>query len=323
MKPSDETYDAVAQASAAAVIRGYSTSFGWACRLLHTSVRADVRNVYALVRLADEIVDGPHGAADPDGAAQRLDALEAATTEALVSGYSTNLVVHAFALTARRYGIDAELVDPFFRSMRADVDVREHTPESLADYIHGSAEVVGLMCLRVFLGAAGRTPDWDALAPGASRLGAAFQKINFLRDLAADHDDLGRVYFPGLDVEHFTDEHKDALLADIRADLDAAELAIVRLPANSRAAVAAAHGLFAELTGRVAATPARELLRTRVRVPGPIKARVLATALARSSVQAATGGATSAGRTGTATRGASLGRARALVHARTDETRRS
>ena len=281
MNPSDETYDAVAQASAAAVIRGYSTSFGWACRLLHASVRADVRNIYALVRLADEIVDGPHGTTDPGRAAQRLDELEAATADALESGYSTNLVVHAFALTARRHGVGADLVDPFFRSMRADLEVHEHTSESLADYIYGSAEVVGLMCLRVFLSAAGRT-DWDALAPGASRLGAAFQKVNFLRDLAADHDELGRVYFPGLDVEHFTDGHKDALLADIRSDLDAAAQAIVRLPANSRAAVAAAHGLFAELAERIAATPASELRHTRVRVPGPAKARVLAGALARS-----------------------------------------
>ncbi|PFG32756.1 phytoene/squalene synthase family protein [Sanguibacter antarcticus] len=321
MNPSDETYDAVAQASAAAVIRGYSTSFGWACRLLKATVRADVRNIYALVRLADEIVDGPHGASDPQQAVLRLDALEASTAETLESGYSTNLVVHAFGLTARRYGIGADLVDPFFRSMRTDVDVREHTPESLADYIYGSAEVVGLMCLRVFLGAAGRD-DWDAMAPGASRLGAAFQKINFLRDLAADHDELGRVYFPGLDVEHFTDEHKDALLDDIRADLDAADAAIVRLPANSRTAVAAAHGLFSELTTRIAATPARDLLRTRVRVPGPTKARVLAAALARSSGRSRGDGARPAG-SGAVHRTRAAGSDRTLAPARSDETSRS
>ena len=275
---SDARYDAVAQASAATVIRGYSTSFGWACRLLGTDVRSHVRNIYALVRLADEIVDGPVSAHDPARGLQLLDELERETAHAVAEGYSTNLVVHAYAITARRFEIDPDLMVAFFASMRMDLDTPTHTAESFTDYVFGSAEVVGLACLQVFLGAARRT-DYDALAPGARSLGAAFQKINFLRDLAADHDDLGRSYFPGLDPARLTDDERDLLVADIRADLLAARGALNRLPANSRAAVAAAHGLFAELTQRIADTPAELLLRSRVRVPAAIKARILTRAL--------------------------------------------
>ena len=275
---SDARYDAVAQASAAAVIEGYSTSFGWACRLLARPVRGHVRNIYALVRLADEIVDGPVSAHDPARGRELLDELERETAHAVVEGYSTNLVVHAYALTARRFQLRPEHMTAFFASMRMDLDTSTHTTDSLATYIHGSAEVVGLACLQVFLGDAGRT-DYEVLAPGAQSLGAAFQKINFLRDLAADHDALGRTYFPGIDPARLTDDQRDVLVADIRADLLAARPALHQLPANSRTAVAAAHGLFAELTQRIADTPAELLLRSRVRVPGPVKARILARAV--------------------------------------------
>ncbi|SDD07962.1 Phytoene/squalene synthetase [Sanguibacter gelidistatuariae] len=276
---SDARYDAVAQASAAAVIRGYSTSFGWACRLLGRPVRGHVRNIYALVRLADEIVDGPVSADDPGRGRVLLDELERETADAVITGYSTNLVVHAYALTARRFALRPDLMTAFFASMRMDLSTSVHTPASLATYIYGSAEVVGLACLQVFLGADGRE-DYDKLAPGARRLGAAFQKINFLRDLATDHIALGRSYFPGIDSARLTDGERDLLVDDIRVDLVAAGDALALLPTNSRTAVAAAHGLFAELTARIAATPAEELVRTRVRVPGPVKARILARALA-------------------------------------------
>ena len=276
---SDARYDEVAQASAAAVIRGYSTSFGWTCRLLGRPVRGHVRNIYALVRLADEIVDGPVSANDPARGRELLDELERETAHAVAEGFSTNLVVHAYALTARRFTLRPELMEAFFASMRMDLDTSTHTPDSFADYVYGSAEVVGLACLQVFLGAAGRT-DYDVLAPGARSLGAAFQKINFLRDLAADRDDLGRAYFPGIDPAHLTDTQRDLLVADIRVDLAAARTALTQLPANSRAAVGAAHDLFAELTRRIADTPTDLLLRSRVRVPGRVKALILARALA-------------------------------------------
>jgi len=270
-------YDAVASASAAVVIRAYSTSFGWACRLLAEPEREHVRNVYALVRVADEIVDEPDPTWPADDRGRLLTALEEDVYRALHTGRSANLVVHAFARTARRYGIGRDLIAPFLASMRADLSVSRHDAASLAQYVHGSAEVVGLMCLRIFV--AGDDVAYTRLAPGAVRLGAAFQKVNFLRDLAEDHDALGRTYFPGLDPATFGDAHRDTLLAAIDADLAAAERALVQLPPGSRRAVRVAHDLFRELSRRLAATPAAEIRRRRVRVPDHVKARIVARAV--------------------------------------------
>ncbi len=266
-------YDAVASASSAVVIRAYSTSFGWACRLLAEREREHVRNVYALVRVADEIVDEPDPTWPAEDRARVLDALEEDAYRALETGRSANLVVHAFARTARRYGIGRDLLAPFLASMRSDLSVSRHDDASLARYVHGSAEVVGLMCLRIFV--AGDDAAYERLAPGAARLGAAFQKVNFLRDLAEDHDALGRTYFPGLDPATFDDAHRDTLLAAIDADLAAAADALIRLPDGSRRAVRAAHDLFRELSRRLAATPAAEIRRSRVRVPDHVKARIV------------------------------------------------
>ena len=267
------SYDQVAQASAAAVIQGYSTSFGWATRLLHPRVRTHVRNIYALVRVADEIVDDPEPALPVEIRAEVLTGLEAEVERAVRTGRSANLIVHAFALTARRYGIEPELIEPFFAAMRADLTESEHDQASLETYVHGSAEVVGLMCLRVFVG--GDEAAYQRLAPGAERLGAAFQKVNFLRDLAADHDSLGRSYLPGIDLEHVTDAQRDAVLDDLDADLAAAHRVIGQLPPSSRTAVRVAHDLFAALSRRLRQTPAAQLRTTRVRVGDLEKARIV------------------------------------------------
>lgn len=278
-----DVYDVVARSAASAVIRNYSTSFGWATRLLARSVRSDVTSIYALVRIADEIVDGPFLAADDDAREACLDRLESDVAEAIARGYSSDLVVHAFAGTVRRRGIDAELIAAFFASMRMDVLGRHYSHAALNEYIYGSAEVVGLMCLQVFLADAGRS-DYEALAPGARRLGAAFQKINFLRDLAADRDDLGRTYLPGVDVVAMTDLDRDELVLDIRHDLAAARPAMRRLPRNSRRAVKAAFALFAALTDEIARTPSKELAVRRVRVSTPRKVWVLGSDLVQSLV---------------------------------------
>ena len=278
-RPADrrlQGYDAVASRSAGVVIRSYSTSFGWASRLLPADQREHIRNVYALVRVADEVVDDPRPDWEPAERARLLNSLEAETASALATGRSANLVVHAFACTARRFGIDHALVDPFFASMRADLSVNEHDATSLAEYVHGSAEVVGLMCLRVFVD--GDDTTYRRLAPGAKRLGAAFQKVNFLRDLAQDAEALGRSYLlPGATL---TDGDRDTLLDDIDADLRAAEVALDQLPAGSRRAVRAAHGLFSELSRRLRCTPAAHIRTTRVRVPDHVKAQIVARAVA-------------------------------------------
>ena len=283
-RPSLRVYDSVAEGSAGAVIRAFSSSFGLASRLLAEPVRTEVRNVYALVRVADEIVDHVDSSLGREPRAKMLAWLHDDVRHALSNGYSANLVVHAFARTAARCGIDEELIDPFFTSMGMDLETTAHTLESFERYVYGSAEVVGLMCLRGFLAgeaAADRSADYDRLTPGARRLGAAFQKLNFLRDLAEDYDTLGRHYFPGLDVERFCDADRDRILDDIAADLDAAAAVIPALPASSRRAVLVAHVTFADLAARLRATPAAEIRHTRVRVPDQAKIRLAVGALYR------------------------------------------
>ncbi|GAB4100364.1 phytoene/squalene synthase family protein [Sinomonas halotolerans] len=275
-------YTDAAEAGAAVVIRRYSTSFGLACRLLAPPQRRDIENVYALVRIADEAVDGAAAEAGlgTEAVLDQLARLEDETLAAIGLGYSTNPVVHAFAGTARRAGIGPELTGPFFASMRRDCDPGGHTEDSLGVYIHGSAEVVGLMCLKVFLAGVGVLPAERAvLEESARRLGAAFQKVNFLRDLRQDGQELGRAYFPGVDPLHVTEAEKTRLLADLRADLDAALPGLRRLPASSRRAVALAHSLFAELADRIEACPAEVLVTTRVRVPALAKLRLAAAVL--------------------------------------------
>lgn len=272
-------YSRVAHRSSARIIRDYSTSFGMASRLLAGDIRDRVEDIYALVRVADEVVDGAAEQAGLGLDRQRalLDALEAETIAAMHDGYSTNLVVHAFAVTARESGISGDLTGPFFASMRRDLTPVDFSQQELSEYIYGSAEVVGLMCLRVFLADHAVTePERERLEEGARRLGSAFQKINFLRDLAVDWTVLGRNYFPGIDPGTLTEEQKAELVADIRADLDAAGSVIPDLPKGCRHAVSAAHGLFSVLTDRVSSTPAAELLSTRVRVSARTKLAVLA-----------------------------------------------
>jgi len=268
-------YDKTAQDAAAAVIAAYSTSFGLATRLLGPRPRPHVRNIYALVRIADEIVDGPAAAAGLDPAAERavLDELEAESHAAIDRGFSSNLIVHAFARTSRECGIGEALIGPFFASMRTDLLTARHDAASHDDYVYGSAEVVGLMCLQVFVNAGAPHPvDPDpALVDGARRLGAAFQDVNFLRDQHHDEDALGRDYLGlGSGLSSRID-----VLDRIDADLAAAAAVIPRLPADSRRAVTAAHDLFASLSMRLRrdATPDE-----RVRVPDAVKATLAARA---------------------------------------------
>ncbi len=273
-----DLYNHVASAAASVVIRRYSTSFGFAVRLLAEPLRQHIENIYALVRIADEVVDGAAASASVDaaGVAGQLDALETECLHALECGFSTNLVVHAFARTARTAGFGPALTRPFFTSMRADLALQPLTAGGFEEYVYGSAEVVGLMCLHAFL--VGQ-PDADAkyaqFCEGARRLGSAFQKINFLRDLAADFRDLNRSYFPGIDPAHLTDAQKDLLLDDIDSDLAVSRRAIRQLPSSSRRAVRLAHALFAELSRRVRRTPARDLLRRRIRVPNAVKTLIV------------------------------------------------
>jgi phytoene/squalene synthetase len=284
-------YDRIAEETASVIIRRYSTSFGLASHLFSSDVRRHVENIYALVRIADEVVDGGARGAGLDAlaAARVLNEFERDTEAAIDDGYSANLVIHAFARTAREIGFGAELTRPFFESMRMDLQLSEHDQSSFDAYVYGSAEVVGLMCLRAFLQDRETAPgEVERLASGARRLGAAFQKVNFLRDLSADFTALGRSYFPGVSVSSFSDSDKNRLLDDIDADLREAAAVVPALPRSSRRAVAVAYGIFSELSARLRRTPAELLLRSRVRVPNPVKLRIAADAMAGRIPGAAT-----------------------------------
>jgi phytoene synthase len=277
-----ELYDRTAVDGAARIIRAYSTSFGLASRLCDQAARRHLADVYALVRIADEIVDGPAEAAGLGERRRRalLDRLEAETEQALHEGYSANLVVHAFAGTARETGFGAELTRPFFASMRMDLDPVDFGDEAELDaYVYGSAEVIGLMCLRAF--STDLEPDpvrderWQR---GARALGSAFQRVNFLRDLADDYGERGRRYFPGVDPANLGEDDKRRILDRIDEELAIAGAVVPELPAGSRRAVAAAHALFGELSARLRRTPAAALVTTRVRVPAGRKLLLVARA---------------------------------------------
>ncbi|WP_347755360.1 phytoene/squalene synthase family protein [Agrococcus sp. ProA11] len=277
-----ELYSATARRASGAVISAYSSSFGLASRLLPPGMRGDIETVYALVRVADEIVDGPGAEAGLDTAAcgEVLDAFEREVMRAMRTGFSADLVVHAFAETARRVGIDEGQTAPFFAAMRRDLEpVTFQDERELRRYVYGSAEVVGLMCVRCFLG--GRTlPDAQArtVARGARALGRAFQVVNFLRDLGADADTLGRAYLPGVDPVHPTDAAIGRVLDGLDGDLRIARATIELLPREARPAVIAAHDIFAALARRIRATPAAQLPHRRISVPKLEKAGIVSRA---------------------------------------------
>nr|WP_213018658.1 squalene/phytoene synthase family protein [Brevibacterium sp. RIT 803] len=259
-----------------------------ATRLLGHAHRHHIRNIYALVRIADEIVDGLAADAGLDSRQQNemLENFVHATRTALKLGISDNLIIHAFAHTARATGITVDLIEPFFASMRADLDtpdqalasVRGFDQDEHRTYVYGSAEVVGLMCLKVFLCNRSRTPSQtEELEHGARQLGAAFQNINFLRDLADDSLRLGRSYLSA--DSRLTEADKDRWVETIRQQLARADATIALLPKDARAAVRSAAALFTALSDKIADTPVERLYRERVRIPNASKAQLTAKAL--------------------------------------------
>lgn len=259
-----ELYDRVSQQTAKLVTTSYSTSFSLASRLFAPEIRQHVYNIYGLVRIADEVVDGYKGSQ----ARSILDSLEAETYLALKTGYSTNPIVQAFAVTAREFGIKKDLIKPFFASMRTDLTTTTFSDKQYRDYIYGSAEVVGLMCLRVFCP---QELQYKKLSRGAAALGAAFQKINFLRDFADDYNTLGRCYFPDVTFESFDAKAKDKIIADTARDLRIAQTALVKLPSSARPAVGLALRYYSRLFRKLQKADVETIKTQRLRVPDAIK----------------------------------------------------
>ena len=239
----------------------YSTSFGISSRLFQADIQPAIYAIYGLVRIADEIVD----TYQQSDSAQRLDALEQETYRAITTHYSPNPIVHAFAMTCAEHQIEHELIEAFFTSMRMDLTPRDYTEADYATYIYGSAEVIGLMCLTIFT--KGDITQYQALTSGARALGAAYQKVNFLRDMAADHQERGRLYFPGVTFESFTEADKQAIIADIDADFATALPYLKQLPRSSKKATVLSYRYYSLLLKTLKNTPAATIQTRRVRVP--------------------------------------------------------
>jgi phytoene/squalene synthetase len=256
----------------------YSSSFSSAIGLLDRSLRQPIYDIYGFVRFADEIVDTFH---DYDKE-NLLAKFKADTYEALDKGISLNPILHRFQLTYNQYKIDRSLLDAFLYSMEMDLCQQYHNQESYNQYIFGSAEVVGLMCLKLFCN--GDEAQYEALKPSAQRLGAAFQKVNFLRDIKADFEGMERMYFPNCDFSNFTMEDKEAIEADIQADFEAALEGIKSLPLLCRFGVYVAFKYYFALFKKIKRTKHGALLSTRIRIPAFGKFLILINAKIRTSL---------------------------------------
>lgn len=264
-----DQYEKVSFMVSKLVTEKYSTSFSASSRLFDGQIRADIYAIYGLVRIADEIVDTYRGSDAED----LLNRLESDVYAAIERDYDVNPIIHAFSKTAKKYHIDATLIAPFFESMAMDLRPAEYTKELYERYIYGSAEVVGLMCLKVFCG--GDAIQYAALEPGARALGSAYQKINFLRDIKADYEELGRLYFPGIEYESFDEQSKSMVINDIVADLVVAKEYVGKLPHNSQKAVSLSLLYYEELLYKIKKTPAATLKRQRVRIADARKALLM------------------------------------------------
>ena len=259
----------------------YSTSFSLGIRLLSKECRWAIFSIYGLVRVADEIVDTFHGY----NKEQLLMDFKSQAYRAMEEGISTNPVLHAFQLAANQYGVGKELIEPFYNSMEEDLDTRSHNAQSYSEYIYGSAEVVGLMCLKVFCN--GNKEQYNHLVPFARSLGAAFQKVNFLRDIRSDVEERGRVYFPGVDFTQFTDSDKYAIIQDVKNDFAHAYQGIVQLPVGCRLGVYTAYIYYLKLLEKIERTTAVDILESRVRIPNTQKIALLAQSFVKEKLMGA------------------------------------
>ncbi|MCA0234722.1 MAG: phytoene/squalene synthase family protein [Bacteroidetes bacterium] len=248
----------------------YSTSFTLGIKTLDAKFHLPIYAIYGFVRCADEIVDTFH---DHDKKFL-LDKFRYDTYEAIEQKISLNPVLHAFQLVVNEYQIERDLIDAFLHSMEMDLAPLDYNRNLYDEYIYGSAEVVGLMCLRVFC--EGDVKMFDHLKEGARRLGAAFQKVNFLRDLKSDYIERGRVYFPEVDFQLFSKEAKRKIEADIQADFDAANVAIQQLPKSARMGVYLAYVYYLKLFTKIKETSANRIQEERIRVPDFQKMALLA-----------------------------------------------
>jgi 15-cis-phytoene synthase len=268
----------VSQACSKVTTERYSTSFSSAIRLLNASIQTPIYNIYGFVRFADEIVDTFH---DHDKY-YLLAQFRKDTYDSIERGISLNPILHSFQLTVNEYNIDHALIEAFFRSMEFDLDKNAYDQFGYEEYIYGSAEVVGLMCLYVFCD--GNSVEFENLKPYARSLGAAFQKVNFLRDVKADYLHLNRIYFPGVDFNHFTPVMKQQIEDDIAKDFRHAYEGIIRLPLKARFGVYLAYKYYLSLFKKIKKVQPQHILEERIRIPNYAKAWVATKAVIRTQL---------------------------------------
>jgi phytoene/squalene synthetase len=247
----------------------YSTSFSSAIRLLHKDLRAPIYNIYGFVRFADEIVDTFH----EFDKVSLLEQFKRETYDAVERKISLNPILHSFQLTVNEFNIDPHLIEAFFHSMEMDLHKRDYDKRHYQEYIYGSAEVVGLMCLYVFC--EGDRKKYEALKPFAQSLGAAFQKVNFLRDVKADYSSLDRTYFPDVDFRNFTHRCKEKIEQDIAADFAHAYKGIIALPWKARFGVYVAYKYYLSLFRKICKATPSGILEERIRIPNYHKAMIV------------------------------------------------
>lgn len=257
-----ELFDNVSKKCCKEVTHTYSTSFSLATRLLGPSIRQDIYNIYGFVRLADEIVDSFQGY----NKALLFNRFENALEEALQDRISPNPILNAFQQTVYKYEIQWELIGSFMDSMRLDLTKKVYeTTEEFNKYIYGSADAVGLMCLKVFV--KGDTEKYQQLKHAAMNLGSAFQKVNFLRDLKEDHDSLNRTYFPNTNLDTLDEFAKTKIIKEIEANFNLGYQGILLLPNDSKLGVFIAYRYYKRLLKKLQKTPAMEIKNARIRVP--------------------------------------------------------
>ena len=249
--------------------RTYSTSFSSAISLLHKDLRKPIYNIYGFVRFADEIVDTFH---DFDKSLL-LAQFKKETYDAIRMGISLNPILNSFQRTVNEYNIDLQLIEAFFRSMEMDLDKRQYDANAYTDYIYGSAEVVGLMCLYIFC--EGKKPLYESLTFAARMLGSAFQKVNFLRDIQADFTGLSRIYFPDCDFTNFSQTDKYKIEQDIEKDFREAYHGIIRLPMKARFGVYVAYKYYLSLFRKIKKVQPARIFDERIRIPAYGKAMIL------------------------------------------------
>jgi phytoene/squalene synthetase len=273
-----QLFDDISQEMSRLTTKRYSTSFSLGISFLHKDLHKPIYSIYGFVRFADEIVDSFHGYDKQ----KLLSNFKEETYKSISEGISLNPILNSFQWVVNKYSISHELIETFLNSMEMDLSDHVYDKSTYDKYILGSAEVVGLMCLKIFV--EGNNSEYERLKPYAMKLGSAFQKINFLRDLKADYQELGRTYFPGINMEEFNATVKKEIEADIEVDFQLGLQGIKMLPHKARFGVYMAYKYYFKLFKKIKQTEAEVILTERVRIPNRRKFRILLTSFLRHNL---------------------------------------